>query len=159
MSYSANCLGRVLDLPSIALRHKIFGSRPLHTTTVFVPAGGTDHKLFLVCHWLCQCVLEPRGSPLLNQLMVQERPGKQCFRFWQEGGGFDRNLFSTAAIAASIDYIHLNPVKRGLCKQAIQFKWSSARFHLQNITDANLPELTRPDPEWFHGSGVQSDHA
>jgi putative transposase len=100
-------------------------------------------------------LLESRGSPLLDQLTVQERPGKRCFRFWQEGPGFDRNLFSPAAIAASIDYIHLNPVKRGLCEQAIDFKWSSARFHIQNIVDVNLPQLTRPDPEWFHDSGVQ----
>src|SRR5262249_36637078 len=93
--------------------------------------------------------------PLLGELTVRERPGKHCFRFWQEGAGFDRNLFSPAAIAASINYIHLNPVKRGLCERAIDFKWSSARFHLQGIIDPDLPKLIRPDPEWFHDSGIQ----
>jgi putative transposase len=45
-------------------------------------------------------------APLLDRLMVQERPGKTCFRFWQEGPGSDRNLFSPQAIEASIEYIH-----------------------------------------------------
>lgn len=100
-------------------------------------------------------MLEDVHSPLLEQLTVQERPGKQCFRFWQEGAGFDRNVFSREAVAASIDYIHANPVRRGLCLRTTDFKWSSARFYLQNTVDPELPLLTRPDPEWFHGSGIQ----
>ena len=38
-------------------------------------------------------VLIGRHSRLLLKLTVRERPGKECFRFWQEGPGFDRNLF------------------------------------------------------------------
>ena len=100
-------------------------------------------------------ILETEGSPLLNELTVQERPGKLCFRFWQEGAGFDRNLYTPAAVSASIDYIHTNPVKRGLCQRATDFKWSSARFHLQNTIDDDLPKLTPLDPEWFQSSGAQ----
>lgn len=65
---------------------------------------------------------------LLARLIVQERPGRPCFRFWQPGSGYDRNLFSPQAIAASIDYIHRNPVRRGLCERAIDYDWSSARL-------------------------------
>ena len=32
------------------------------------------------------------ASPLLKQLMIQGRPGKNVFRFWQAGLGYDRNL-------------------------------------------------------------------
>ena len=137
---------------------------------------GND-DVILVCHWLCQCfevlcgfswmkqptskqireLLVENNSPLVQQLTVQERPGKFCFRFWQEGPGFDRNLFSPAAIASSIDYIHMNPVKRGLCQSAVDFKWSSARFHLRDIVDPDLPVLRKPDPEWFHTTGVRFD--
>ncbi|MGZ0170932.1 MAG: hypothetical protein ACKVHE_15360 [Planctomycetales bacterium] len=102
-------------------------------------------------------LLESNRSPLLEQLTVRERPGKYCFRFWQEGPGFDRNIFTPEAISASINYIHENPVKRGLYQRAIDFKWSSARFHLDQITDPDLPKLIRPDPEWFHQSGTQID--
>jgi putative transposase len=58
-------------------------------------------------------LLEQVRSPLLQKLTVRERPGKFCFRFWQEGPGFDRNLFTADAIQASIDYIHHNPESHG----------------------------------------------
>ena len=35
-------------------------------------------------------ILVENNSRLVEQLTVQERPGKRCFRFWQEGPGFDR---------------------------------------------------------------------
>lgn len=100
-------------------------------------------------------LLEIRQSPLLEELIVQERPGKYCFRFWQEGAGFDRNRFSPTAIEASIDYIHMNPVKRGSCHKATDFQWSSARFCLEGIIDPDLPRLTRIDPDWLNEGGVQ----
>jgi putative transposase len=75
-------------------------------------------------------ILVQNRSSLLPCLTVRERPGKTCFRFWQEGSGFDRNLFSPEAIEASLAYIHENPVKRGLCLQAVDWRWSSARFYL-----------------------------
>jgi putative transposase len=74
--------------------------------------------------------LEDAKSPLLEKLTVRERPGKFCFRFWQEGPGFDRNLFTLKAIQGSIDYIHRNPVERKLCRRAIEYRWSSARYYL-----------------------------
>jgi REP-associated tyrosine transposase len=73
-------------------------------------------------------ILLDNKSPLLKSLTIRERPGKSCFRYWQEGPGFDRNLFSPEALQASIDYIHNNPVKRGLCRQAVDWKRSSARY-------------------------------
>ena len=75
-------------------------------------------------------ILISQGSRLLQQLTVRERPGKTCFRFWQEGAGYDRNFFTKQAILAAIDYLHLNPVRRGLCEKAIDGKWSSARYYL-----------------------------
>lgn len=75
-------------------------------------------------------ILMDSQSTLLDKLTVRERPGKLCFRFWQEGPGFDRNIFSPLAIQASIDYIHQNPVTRGLCLQAVEWRWSSARYYL-----------------------------
>ena len=69
-------------------------------------------------------------APLVERLTVQERPGKTCFRFWQEGPGYDRNLNTPTAIEAAINYIHENPVRRGLVKRAVDWKWSSAKWHL-----------------------------
>ncbi len=91
-------------------------------------------------------VLAKQGSPLLGRLTVRERPGKTCFRFWQEGPGFDRNLFSPDAIASSLEYIHNNPVRRGLCGRDVDWKWSSARYYL------DLPARQQhPDLPMIHG--------
>ena len=49
--------------------------------------------------------------------------------FWQQGGGYDRNVFSEQPLHEKIDYIHENPVRRGLVKLAADWKWSSARFY------------------------------
>ncbi len=35
---------------------------------------------------------------LLGRPTVQERPGKEVFRFWQEGPGYDRNLQTEDAV-------------------------------------------------------------
>ena len=57
-------------------------------------------------------------NPLLNELIVRQRPGVSTFRFWQEGPGFDRNLTTEKAILATIQYLHLNLVRRRLCRQS-----------------------------------------
>jgi putative transposase len=86
-------------------------------------------------------VLIENRSRLLEQLTVRERPDKFCFRFWQEGPGYDRNLYSRAAVEASIAYIHENPVRRGLCRLAVDWKWSSARYYLLKPPRQQFPEL------------------
>lgn len=80
-------------------------------------------------------------SPLLETLTVQERPGKTCFRFWQEGAGYDRNIFSREVILSSIAYIHENPVRRKLCQRAVDWKWSSARYYLSDPPKQQDPDL------------------
>lgn len=95
-------------------------------------------------------ILVRHESRLVERLTVREREGKNCFRFWQEGAGFDRNLFTRDAILASIDYIHKNPVERELCIRATDWKWSSARYYLNDPPcqqDASLPFIHGPPPE------------
>ncbi len=86
-------------------------------------------------------ILVENQSPLLKRLTIRERPGKTCFRFWQEGGGYDRNIFSANVLEASLDYIHNNPVKRGLCERAVDWKWSSARYYHLQPPRQQFPEL------------------
>jgi len=74
-------------------------------------------------------LLQQEQHELLEQLTIQQRPGVNTFRFWQEGPGYDRNLVEPATILKAIEYIHLNPVRRGLCKLAVDWKWSSARYY------------------------------
>jgi putative transposase len=96
--------------------------------------------------------LQATSSPLLARLTVRERPGKMVFRFWQEGPGFDRNLYTVKAVQASIDYIHNNPVKRGLCIRARDWRWSSARFYESDcrLQDDLLPRLVPLPAEFWN---------
>ncbi len=50
-------------------------------------------------------------------------------RFWQPGGGYDRNITSAEALRGVVDYIHANPVRRGLVARAEEWEWSSARWY------------------------------
>jgi len=95
--------------------------------------------------------LERPGSRLLSRLTIRERPGRTVFRYWQEGPGCDRNRQTEEAVNASIEYLHLNPVRRGLCKSVLDWRWSSARWYASEGTevDADRPRIHGPPPELF----------
>lgn len=59
-------------------------------------------------------------------------PDKKKFRFWQAGGGFDRNLWNAKAIHHSLKYIEANPVRAGLVSAPEEWRWSSAYTRLSN---------------------------
>jgi putative transposase len=83
-------------------------------------------------------------SRLLEELTIRERPGKTTFRFWQEGPGYDRNLFGETAVLKAIDYVHANPVRRGLCREVTDWAWSSARWYASDgqVVDPRHPPVT-----------------
>jgi putative transposase len=92
-------------------------------------------------------LLVSQDSPLLGRLTVRERPGVHRFRFWQEGGGYDRNIHTSSAITSAINYIHENPVRRGLCDRPIEWRWSSARHYSQDGQGGIKPDR----PPTVHG--------
>ena len=56
--------------------------------------------------------------------------GKQSRRrFWQPGGGYDRNIDQISTLLATIEYLHQNPVRRGLVDRAENWEWSSPRWY------------------------------
>jgi REP element-mobilizing transposase RayT len=80
-------------------------------------------------------LLQQAHDPLFQKLFVQERPGKIVFRFWQEGPGHDRNIMAVENCIAAAEYIHNNPVRRGLCATVDQWRWSSWRhYHVSNAS-------------------------
>jgi len=48
---------------------------------------------------------------------------REVFRFWQHGGGFDRNLWNAKAICDSIGYIEANPVRKKLASTPEEYRW------------------------------------
>jgi putative transposase len=65
-------------------------------------------------------------APILAKITTAK--GKP--RFWQRGGGYDRNLAMGAELFEKIDYIHANPVRRGLVSRPEEWTWSSAKWWL-----------------------------
>ena len=55
--------------------------------------------------------------------------GNVHFRFWQRGGGYDRNIWSQDEVIEKLQYMHNNPVKRGLCSAPEEWRWSNAALY------------------------------
>jgi putative transposase len=96
-------------------------------------------------------ILLQSGSPLLGRLTIRQRPGVETFRYWQEGPGYDRNLDQVESTIAAVNYIHLNPVRRGLVTKPIDWHWSSARWYdgLQYDKQIQVPKLEKLPAEFL----------
>ena len=73
--------------------------------------------------------LKQNSPSWLENLAVHRPDGSVSWQFWQRGGGFDRNLTATNRLLTLIDYIHQNPVRRGLVDRPEAWEWSSAGWY------------------------------
>ena len=64
-------------------------------------------------------------APILGR--ITDSSGRA--RFWQTGGGYDRNVFTEKQLVQKIGYIHHNPVRRGLVDRPGDWLWSSERHY------------------------------
>jgi putative transposase len=97
-------------------------------------------------------LLRQSRSRLLERLTIRQRPGVMTFRYWQEGPGYDRNFTKPSTVLAAIDYLHHNPVRRGLVKRAVDWKWSSARYYWVDPPRQHppLPTIHSLPAEWVN---------
>jgi putative transposase len=95
------------------------------------------------------------NAPILPRLLDSD--GKA--RFWQEGGGFDRNIRDRPELGKEIRYIHLNPVKRGLVFRPQDWPWSSARWYLGDHTGPVPIDPLPPPMDTFTGFTVSEMEA
>jgi putative transposase len=71
------------------------------------------------------------NAPEFLEQMLDEQPnGRRAFRFWQRGGGYDRDIWNPTYLWEMLDYIHGNPVRAGICDRPQDWHWSSASDHL-----------------------------
>jgi putative transposase len=90
--------------------------------------------------------LEEAAPEWLPRISVPCGHGTQR-RFWQAGGGYDRNVVEPRTLLAMIEYIHLNPVRRGLVTDPRDWKWSSAGCFAKPGRNCLAPD---PLPDgWF----------
>jgi putative transposase len=76
-------------------------------------------------------VSEPSGGSLdvgLQALKLSVSRRSERGRFWQ-ARYYDFNVYSEDKRVEKIDYMHWNPVKRGLVERMEDWKWSSYRFY------------------------------
>ena len=71
-----------------------------------------------------------------------EGPESQHRRFWQRRF-YDFNVFTVRKKNEKMNYMHFNPVKRGLVKDPKHWPWSSHCFYA-----GKGAHLCRPNPEW-----------
>ncbi len=74
--------------------------------------------------------IEEHKPEILKDLIVKHGK-KEIRRFWQQGGGYDRNIFSDEALFKTVEYIHNNPVRLGLVEYPENWNWSSAGFWIK----------------------------
>jgi REP-associated tyrosine transposase len=89
--------------------------------------------------------LQTHAPEWLTRLTVCRDDGREERRFWQVGGGYDRNIVDESTALKVIDYIHLNPVRRGLVERPEDWEWSSARWYaglrpVPLMIDQTLPQ-------------------
>ena len=76
------------------------------------------------------------NAPGFLSSMTDTQPdGTKTIRFWQRGGGYDRNICSVDELYEKINYIHKNPVRRGLVDHPGDWHWSSYRAFEERVGD------------------------
>ncbi|TWT99223.1 Transposase IS200 like protein [Botrimarina colliarenosi] len=126
---------------------------PEHAHLIVLPLGET--KISQILTTIKQSTskrallwLRDNAPDFLEKLRDIQPNGKESHRFWQRGGGYDRNLRSINDIYEKVAYIHDNPVRRGLAQRAVDWRWSSAAAWLDNGDDplsidrGSVPPLT-----------------
>jgi putative transposase len=65
----------------------------------------------------------------LRRLRVERPGGRVEHRFWQQGGGYDRNIVEPRTAWHCVHYLHENPIRRRLVARAVDWPWSSAGWY------------------------------
>lgn len=91
---------------------------------------------------ILRCIKQPVAQRVLSRWRELNAPvlpritdARGDVRFWQRGGGYDRNICDE--YVEKVHYMHMNPVVRGLAQAPTDWKWSSARWY-DGIRDGPL---------------------
>ena len=127
---------------------------PEHVHLLIQPQG-SDYDIAAILKAIKQPVarrakrfLEEENPVWLKRLKVKSG-NREVFRFWQAGPGYDRNIRDEKEMSEKLQYIHNNPVKRGLAARGEDWLWSSAGWYLDR-RDAKITMDGRTDKGW-HG--------
>jgi putative transposase len=112
---------------------------PEHVHLIIAPGDDYDISKIL---WRIKRTLTYRivqyakaSQPELLERLACRQGNKITHRFWQRGGGYDRNLWSPEHIHKMIRYVHENPVRRGLVNQPQDWPWTSCRTWMGDVPE------------------------
>jgi putative transposase len=103
---------------------------PEHVHLVLIPGVGSTMPLVL------SAIKRPFAARVFDRWRDLHAPvlarlcdAKGVAHFWQAGGGYDRNLVTSAELLENINYCHTNPQARELVSSATDWVWSSALWY------------------------------
>ena len=92
---------------------------------------------------LSRALRKKKRRTAIGQMQLWEEPAlKRHPRFWQPWY-YDFNVCSERKRNEKMNYMHFNPVRRGLVESPNDWKWSSYRFYWRNEKG-----LCDPNPLW-----------
>jgi len=92
----------------------------LLTAWVFLP----DHWHAIICPPFPLTISRVFQAVKISSMIAINHQRRERGELWQ-GRFFDRALRTVKEYVETVDYIHMNPVRRGLVKRAEDWKWSS----------------------------------
>jgi putative transposase len=113
---------------------------PEHVHLLVFPKEGIQVSKFLFAikepvARLASKYVQREAPGFIPQMLDIQPNGKKIVRFWQRGGGYDRNILTVAELQEKIKYIHRNPVRRELVKGPEEWMWSSYRAWEYNVDE------------------------
>jgi putative transposase len=132
---------------NVQRKRKELGDSDFRILARVVAARRTEHEflltawVFLPDHWHAViCVRYPKTiSAVMGAIKVSSTRQinsrrKEAGRLWQ-GRFFDRALRTVREYNRAVEYIHMNPVRRGLVAKPEDWFWSSVREYSGSLQD------------------------
>ena len=115
----------------LGFRLGAWGVMPAHVHLTIVPnlPAVSTPRLPCAVPRPCRALVLRRWKQLRAPILKNVRVATDRYRFWQAGGGYDRNIRDEGEMLRKLEYIHANPVNRGLVDQPVDWQWSSARWY------------------------------
>ena len=81
--------------------------------------------------------LAEKAKPRRGWVVTNHGKKDRVFHFWKRRP-LAIELFAKVVFEQKLNYIHENPVKAGLVKNAIDYRFSSAKFHETGIDEFKI---------------------
>jgi len=116
----------------------------LLTAWVFLP----DHWHAIICPPYPLTISRVFQAVKVSSMISINHGRGEAGELWQ-GRFFDRALRTVKEYVETVEYIHMNPVRRGLVAKASDWRWSSAGWFEGTPTCDLVPDQL--PPEWVPG--------